>query len=119
MKKDPLERLGCGSSGSIEDTSNHHVFKRINWKRIETKLEVPPFIPVLKLWYKMKFFGFNLIWIKDPRAVYASDVLDIDQFSSVKGVNITEADDEFYKKFTCVNSIEYQNEVRKKRYFLI
>lgn len=92
LKKNPLERLGCGDSGSIDDIINHYVFQNINWKRIETKLEIPPFIP-------------------DPRAVYASDVLDIDQFSSVKGVNITEADDVLYKKFTCVNSIEYQNEL--------
>jgi hypothetical protein len=49
LKKNPLERLGCGDSGSIDDIINHYVFQNINWKRIETKLEVPPFIPVLNL----------------------------------------------------------------------
>jgi G protein-coupled receptor kinase len=39
-------------------------------------------------------------------------VLDIEQFSTVKGVNLTEEDQEFYSKFStgCV-SISFQNEV--------
>ena len=47
-----------------------------------------------------------------PKAVYAKDVLDIEQFSTVKGVNLNEEDQEFYKKFStgCV-SIPFQNEV--------
>jgi hypothetical protein len=44
--------------------------------------------------------------------VYAKDVLDIEQFSTVKGVNLDECDDSFYKKFNtgCI-SIPWQNEM--------
>ena len=34
-----------------------------------------------------------------PRAVYAKDVLDIEQFSTVKGVQLDKSDSEFYAKF--------------------
>ena len=44
--------------------------------------------------------------------MYAKDVLDIEQFSTVKGVNLNEDDQEFYNKFStgCV-SISFQTEV--------
>ena len=47
-----------------------------------------------------------------PHAVYAKDVLDIEQFSTVKGVNIDETDGTFYKKFSagCI-SIPWQTEI--------
>ncbi|XP_068926849.1 G protein-coupled receptor kinase 4 isoform X4 [Petaurus breviceps papuanus] len=47
-----------------------------------------------------------------PRAVYCKDVLDIEQFSTVKGVNLDTTDDDFYSKFVtgCV-SIPWQNEM--------
>lgn len=48
-----------------------------------------------------------------PRAVYAKDVLDIEQFSTVKGVNLDATDDTFYSKFNTGSvSIPWQNEVR-------
>ena len=34
-----------------------------------------------------------------PRAVYAKDVLDIDAFSSIRGVDIEAGDEEFASKF--------------------
>ncbi|RCN36417.1 hypothetical protein ANCCAN_17693 [Ancylostoma caninum] len=48
----------------------------------------------------------------DPRAVYAKDVLDIEQFSTVKGVRLDANDTQFYGKFNtgCV-SIPWQNEM--------
>ena len=47
-----------------------------------------------------------------PRAVYAKDVLDIDPFSSVKGVDIEEPDHEFAAKFaTGAISKPWQEEV--------
>ncbi|KIH59230.1 hypothetical protein ANCDUO_10552, partial [Ancylostoma duodenale] len=51
----------------------------------------------------------------DPRAVYAKDVLDIEQFSTVKGVRLDANDTQFYGKFNtgCV-SIPWQNEVWKR-----
>lgn len=60
--------------------------------------------------------------VLQPRAVYCKDVLDIEQFSTVKGVNLDTTDDDFYSKFVtgCV-SIPWQNEVLYisfKNYFL-
>lgn len=48
----------------------------------------------------------------DPHAVYCKDVLDIEQFSAVKGVRLDPADDTFYSQFVtgCV-SIPWQNEM--------
>lgn len=48
-----------------------------------------------------------------PRAVYCKDVLDIEQFSTVKGVNLDHTDDDFYSKFSTGSvPIPWQNEVR-------
>jgi len=47
-----------------------------------------------------------------PHAVYAKDVLDIEQFSTVKGVTIEQKDNDFYCKFATGSvSIPWQNEV--------
>ena len=44
--------------------------------------------------------------------MYCKDVLDIEQFSSVKGVRLDESDDEFYRKFASGSvSIPWQSEV--------
>ncbi|GAA6083647.1 G protein-coupled receptor kinase 5 isoform X2 [Tachysurus ichikawai] len=48
----------------------------------------------------------------DPRAVYCKDVLDIEQFSTVKGVNLDQTDNDFYSKFATGSvSIPWQNEM--------
>lgn len=50
--------------------------------------------------------------VLQPRAVYCKDVLDIEQFSTVKGVNLDASDDTFYSKFNTGSvSIPWQNEV--------
>ena len=50
-----------------------------------------------------------------PKAVYAKDVLDIDPFSSVRGVDIDVSDNEFAAKFSSgAVSKPWQEEVRKK-----
>lgn len=87
LQKDPAKRLG---SDAIRDQP---IFKHINWKRLEAGKMTPPFEP-------------------DPRAVYCKDVLDIEQFSTVKGVNLDATDDSFYQKFNtgCV-SIPWQQEM--------
>lgn len=50
--------------------------------------------------------------LRQPRAVYCKDVLDIEQFSTVKGVNLDHTDDDFYSKFSTGSvSIPWQNEM--------
>lgn len=57
------------------------------------------------------FLTFEPI-VLQPRAVYCKDVLDIEQFSSVKGVHIDDTDEEFYRKFASGSvSIPWQTEV--------
>ncbi|XP_035392074.1 G protein-coupled receptor kinase 5 isoform X3 [Electrophorus electricus] len=47
-----------------------------------------------------------------PRAVYCKDVLDIEQFSTVKGVNLDQTDSDFYSKFATGSvCIPWQNEM--------
>lgn len=47
-----------------------------------------------------------------PQAIYCKDILDIGQFSVVKGVNLDSSDETFYTQFAtgCV-TIPWQNEV--------
>lgn len=54
-----------GNNGASE-LRRHAYFKNVNWKRLQEGMLEPPFLP-------------------DPHAVYAKDVLDIEQFSTVKG----------------------------------
>uniref|UniRef100_A0A4W5KH70 G protein-coupled receptor kinase n=1 Tax=Hucho hucho TaxID=62062 RepID=A0A4W5KH70_9TELE len=89
--KDPKQRLGCTAEGSA-GVKAHCFFRNINFKRLEAGIQEPSFVP-------------------DPRAVYCKDVLDIEQFSTVKGVNLDQTDNDFYFKFStgCV-SIPWQHE---------
>ena len=94
--------MGCrsGRNGSNE-VKRHEFFKKINWKRLSAGVLEAPFIP-------------------DPHAVYAKDVLDIEQFSTVKGVAIgDELDANFYSKFNTGSvSIPWQNEMIDTECFL-
>uniref|UniRef100_A0A8C7MEF7 G protein-coupled receptor kinase n=1 Tax=Oncorhynchus kisutch TaxID=8019 RepID=A0A8C7MEF7_ONCKI len=92
LTKDPKQRLGCTTDGST-GVKAHCFFRNINFKRLEAGIQEPSFVP-------------------DPRAVYCKDVLDIEQFSTVKGVNLDQTDNDFYFKFStgCV-SIPWQHEV--------
>uniref|UniRef100_A0A674A711 G protein-coupled receptor kinase n=1 Tax=Salmo trutta TaxID=8032 RepID=A0A674A711_SALTR len=92
LTKDPKQRLGCTAGGST-GVKAHCFFRNINFKRLEAGIQEPSFVP-------------------DPRAVYCKDVLDIEQFSTVKGVNLDQTDNDFYFKFStgCV-SIPWQHEV--------
>ncbi|XP_055618889.1 G protein-coupled receptor kinase 2 [Toxorhynchites rutilus septentrionalis] len=94
LMKAAKNRLGCrnGRYGARE-VKLHSFFNSINWKRLEAGLVEPPFVP-------------------DPHAVYAKDVLDIEQFSTVKGVNLDATDENFYSKFNTGSvSIPWQNEM--------
>ncbi|KAK2488493.1 hypothetical protein MC885_012587, partial [Smutsia gigantea] len=90
--KDAKQRLGCQEEGAAE-VKRHPFFRNMNFKRLEAGMLDPPFIP-------------------DPRAVYCKDVLDIEQFSTVKGVNLDHTDDDFYSKFSTGSvSIPWQSEM--------
>ncbi|KAF2975054.1 hypothetical protein EK904_004109, partial [Melospiza melodia maxima] len=92
LTKDVKQRLGCQGEGAAE-VKRHPFFKSMNFKRLEAGMLDPPFVP-------------------DPRAVYCKDVLDIEQFSTVKGVNLDQTDDDFYSKFSTGSvSIPWQNEM--------
>ncbi|XP_054660310.1 G protein-coupled receptor kinase 5-like isoform X6 [Grus americana] len=92
LAKDPKQRLGCGADGA-DEVKRHPFFKTINFKRLEAGIMTPSFVP-------------------DPRAVYCKDVLDIEQFSTVKGVNLDQTDNDFYAKFATGSvSIPWQNEM--------
>ncbi|XP_075071649.1 LOW QUALITY PROTEIN: G protein-coupled receptor kinase 5 [Mixophyes fleayi] len=92
LTKDVKQRLGCHEGRTLE-VKRHPFFRVVNFKRLEAGIMDPPFIP-------------------DPRAVYCKDVLDIEQFSTVKGVNLDQTDDDFYTKFSTGSvSIPWQNEM--------
>ncbi|XP_062502582.1 G protein-coupled receptor kinase 5-like [Corticium candelabrum] len=79
LDKNPATRLGCTSQKFVEIRC-HPFFAKLNWPHLEAGMLKPP--------YEI-----------DPHAVYAKDVLDIEQFSTVKGVTIDQDDSEFYSKF--------------------
>ncbi|KAM9368677.1 LOW QUALITY PROTEIN: G protein-coupled receptor kinase 5-like [Phaethornis superciliosus] len=92
LAKNPKQRLGCGAEGAAE-VKSHPFFRTINFKRLEAGIMTPSFVP-------------------DPRAVYCKDVLDIEQFSTVKGVNLDQTDNDFYAKFATGSvPIPWQNEM--------
>ncbi|KAK9400820.1 G protein-coupled receptor kinase 5 [Crotalus adamanteus] len=91
LTKDMKLRLGCPDDAA--EVKSHPFFKSMNFKRLQAGMLEPPFVP-------------------DPRAVYCKDVLDIEQFSTVKGVNLDQTDDDFYSKFSTGSvSIPWQNEM--------
>ncbi|CAH2277314.1 G -coupled receptor kinase 6 isoform X1 [Pelobates cultripes] len=90
--KDPKQRLGC-CGGGAQEVKDHPLFKNINFKRLEAGILEPPFKP-------------------DPQAIYCKDVLDIEQFSTVKGVELEQTDSDFYRKFATGSvCIPWQNEM--------
>uniref|UniRef100_A0A3Q3IV45 G protein-coupled receptor kinase n=1 Tax=Monopterus albus TaxID=43700 RepID=A0A3Q3IV45_MONAL len=92
LTKDPKRRLGCQDSKGRE-VQAHPFFQKINFRMLELGLVKPPFKP-------------------DPRQVYCSDVHDIDEFSTLKGVTLNQSDNEFYSKFNTGSvPITWQNEI--------
>lgn len=83
----------------------------MNWNRVDyLYFCLPPFsLPPSLHIPSLPPFLYSLY---QPRAVYCKDVLDIEQFSTVKGVNLDQTDNDFYFKFStgCV-SIPWQHEV--------
>ncbi|VDD96224.1 unnamed protein product [Enterobius vermicularis] len=106
LHKEPCFRLGSRRVGrpeeGAEELKSHAFFTQgdsetgresVPWRKMEAGKVTPPFCP-------------------DPRAVYAKDVLDIEQFSTVKGVRLDAVDNQFYAKFNTGRvSIPWQNEM--------
>nr|KAF6280157.1 G protein-coupled receptor kinase 4 [Pipistrellus kuhlii] len=92
LTKNHKERLGCMGDGAA-GVRKHPVFQNINFKRLEVHMLEPPFCP-------------------DPQAVYCKDVMDIDQFSTVRGIYLDATDTTFYSQLVtgCV-PIPWQNEM--------
>lgn len=98
LTKDYKQRLGCRAEDK-EEVKTHCFYESINWQHLEAGRAKPPFPP-------------------DPRAVYCRDVLDIEQFSTVKGVQLDESDDQFYKKFATGSvAIPWQKEMIETEVF--
>ncbi|TKS69193.1 G protein-coupled receptor kinase 5 [Collichthys lucidus] len=135
LAKDPKERLGCQGRGAIE-VKQHPIFRNINFKRLEANMLDPPFSPDVRTActshththtraghtgsnhslkpenHSEKQISIQEVPLSQPRAVYCKDVLDIEQFSTVKGVNLDPTDDDFYHKFVTGSvSIPWQNEM--------
>nr|XP_020745516.1 G protein-coupled receptor kinase 4 isoform X2 [Odocoileus virginianus texanus] len=98
LTKDPKQRLGCRGEGAAE-VKGHPVFRDINFRRLEAHMLDPPFHP-------------------DPQEVYCKDILDIEQFSAVRGIHLDSTDSGFYSEFVtgCV-SIPWQNEMIESECF--
>nr|KAF6386919.1 G protein-coupled receptor kinase 4 [Myotis myotis] len=98
LTKDPKQRLGCQGDGAA-GVRKHPLFKNINFKRLEVHMIEPPFCP-------------------DPCAVYCKDIMDIEQFSTVRGIYLDAADTTFYSQFVTGSvSIPWQNEMIESECF--
>jgi len=100
LAKGVSQRLGCSSGRhGVREVKIHPWFNSVNWRRMEAGRVDPPFSP-------------------DAHAVYAKDVLDIEQFSTVKGVALDQVDETFYSKFNSgAVSIPWQEEIIEKEVF--
>uniref|UniRef100_F1KWC8 G protein-coupled receptor kinase n=1 Tax=Ascaris suum TaxID=6253 RepID=F1KWC8_ASCSU len=93
LKRDVPDRLGCKGRGPLE-VKEHPFFASIDWQTVYLRRMPPPLIP--------------------PRGeVNAADAFDIGNFDDdeVKGVKLTEADNELYKNFNITISERWQNEI--------
>uniref|UniRef100_H3CVN9 G protein-coupled receptor kinase n=1 Tax=Tetraodon nigroviridis TaxID=99883 RepID=H3CVN9_TETNG len=86
------KRLGF-RSGSCDQLRAHPFFRDINWRKLNAGILTPPFLP-------------------DSKTVYAKDVDDVGAFSTVKGVQLEDADRRFFDEFATGNiSIPWQEEM--------
>lgn len=112
------ELLRCITMRLFKFLLLHYLYSVIWWlAMLKNKTKVQIFHALLCLSRgekkkRKKYLMKQSCLVLQPRAVYCKDVLDIEQFSTVKGVNLDTTDDDFYSKFVtgCV-SIPWQNEV--------
>ncbi|KAJ1367795.1 G protein-coupled receptor kinase 2 [Parelaphostrongylus tenuis] len=93
LKRDVPDRLGCKGRGPSE-VKEHPFFRGVDWQTVYLRRMTPPLIP--------------------PRGeVNAADAFDIGNFDDdeVKGVKLSDSDNELYKNFNIVISERWQNEI--------
>ncbi|CAK6965912.1 rhodopsin kinase GRK1 [Scomber scombrus] len=90
--KEVDKRLGF-KNGSCDDLRVHPFFSEINWRKLNAGILPPPFVP-------------------DSKTVYAKNINDVGAFSTVKGVQLENKDNEFFDEFASGNiSIPWQEEM--------
>ncbi|XP_065921052.1 G protein-coupled receptor kinase 5-like [Dysidea avara] len=98
LQKQHTHRLGCGQRGAL-DLRPHPFFRHIQWSQLEAGHIPAPYVP-------------------NPNAVYCKDMLEIEQFSSVKGVDIDGTDMQFHARFSSgSNSVPWQKEMIESKAF--
>ncbi|XP_041127794.1 rhodopsin kinase GRK1-like [Polyodon spathula] len=92
LEKDVTKRLGF-KDNSCDELRVHPFFSSINWRKLDAGILPPPFVP-------------------DSKTVYAKDIQNVGAFSTVKGVNLDDADKEFFDEFATGNiAIPWQEEM--------
>ncbi|XP_069029843.1 rhodopsin kinase GRK1 [Embiotoca jacksoni] len=90
--KEVDKRLGF-KDGSCDELRAHPFFSEINWRKLDSGILTPPFVP-------------------DAKTVYAKDIDDVGAFSTVKGVQLEDKDGDFFDEFASGNiSIPWQEEM--------
>ncbi|XP_054538684.1 G protein-coupled receptor kinase 4 isoform X12 [Pan troglodytes] len=99
--------LGCLIYEMIQGHSPFKKYKeKVKWEEVDQRIKNDTEE------YSEKFSEDAKSICRMPHAVYCKDVLDIEQFSVVKGIYLDTADEDFYARFAtgCV-SIPWQNEM--------
>ncbi|CAB3989276.1 Beta-adrenergic receptor kinase 2 [Paramuricea clavata] len=93
LQRDVYRRLGCKARGA-DEVKDHDFFKNTDWLTVELLKLKPPLVP--------------------PRGeVNAADAFDIGSFDEddVKGIKLSDSDQEIYTAFNHVNSERWQQEI--------
>uniref|UniRef100_A0A915I086 G protein-coupled receptor kinase n=1 Tax=Romanomermis culicivorax TaxID=13658 RepID=A0A915I086_ROMCU len=93
LKHTVSERIGCRGNGP-DEVKSHPFFRDMDWQQVFLRRLQPPLIP--------------------PRGeVNAADAFDIGNFDEddVKGIKLTEADNDLYKNFNITISERWQQEI--------
>eukprot|EP00063_Salmo_salar_P055009 XP_014029844.1 PREDICTED: rhodopsin kinase [Salmo salar] len=92
LEKQVDKRLGF-KDGTCDEIRTHPFFSAIHWTRLDAGILPPPFVP-------------------DSKVVYAKDLDDVGEFSSVKGVGLDDPDRVFFDEFSSGNiAIPWQEEM--------
>ena len=104
----------------MREVKIHPWFNSVHWRRLEAGRVKPPFEPDPHAVYA-KVALTDLGWERNNnRFVLLQDVLDIEQFSTVKGISLDQGDENFYSKFsTGAVSIPWQEEIIEKEVFKV